>query len=130
MARTSLPNRRAHEVFKFRHWGISYIVGLGRAHGNAPVTEIFLNSGKSGEQVQTLARDSAVLLSLALQHGTPIATMQKAITRNADGTPSGPVGALLDLIAESEAGDDGASESTPRIPDNSGAGGAVAEFAD
>lgn len=117
MSRVSLPNRRAHEVLKFQHWGLSYIVGLGRAHENAPVTEIFLNSGKSGEQAQTLARDSAVLLSLALQHGTPIATMQKAITRNADGTPSGPIGQLLDIIAQAQ-GDTGAAESAPRVPDS------------
>lgn len=129
MPRTTLPNRRAHEVFKFHHWGLSYIVGLGRATEDAPITEIFLNSGKSGEQAQTLARDSAVLLSLALQHGTPIATMQKAITRNADGTPSGPIGQLLDIIAQAE-GIAGAETGQPRVPDGSGSGGAVAEFAD
>ena len=129
MPRASLPNRRPHEVFKFRHWGLSYIVGLGRAHEDAPITEIFLNSGKSGEQAQTLARDSAVLLSLALQHGTPISTMQKAITRNADGTPSGPIGQLLDIIAQAQ-GDEGAAESQPRVPDNPGTVGAVAELAD
>lgn len=115
MTRTILPNRRPHEVLKFHHWGLSYIVGLGRAHENAPVTEVFLNSGKSGEQAQTLARDSAVLLSLALQYGTPVSAMQKAITRNADGSPSGPVGALLDIIAQAQ-GDSGAEESEPRIP--------------
>lgn len=115
--RTSLPNRRPHEVLKFRFWGLSYIVGLGRARNDGPITEIFLNSGKSGEQAQTLARDSAVLLSLALQHGTPIATMQKAITRNADGTPSGPIGQLLDIIAQAQ-GDSGAEESEPRVPNN------------
>jgi ribonucleoside-diphosphate reductase alpha chain len=124
--RTSLPNRRAHEVLKFQHWGLSYIVGLGRADENAPVTEVFLNSGKSGEQAQTLARDSAVLLSLALQHGTPIATMQKAITRNADGTPSGPIGQLLDIIAKAQ-GDEGSSEGEPRIPDRPRAGSPAAE---
>jgi hypothetical protein len=126
MSRVSLPNRRAHEVLKFQHWGLSYIVGLGRAHENAPVTEIFLNSGKSGEQAQTLARDSAVLLSLALQHGTPIATMQKAITRNADGTPSGPIGQLLDIIAQAQ-GDTGAEESSPRVPDSPGPTSAALE---
>jgi ribonucleoside-diphosphate reductase alpha chain len=48
-----------------------------------------------------LARDSAVLLSLALQHGTPLSTIAHALTRNADGSPSGPIGTLVDLIGAS-----------------------------
>lgn len=76
--------------------------------------------------MQTLARDSAVLLSLALQHGTPISTMQKAITRNADGTPAGPVGALLDIIAQAER-DDRAETGQPRVPDVPRAGSDAVE---
>jgi hypothetical protein len=102
VTRARLPNRRAHEVVKFAHWGLHYIVGFGRASPSAAITEVFLNSGKSGEQAQTLARDSAVLLSVALQHGTPIGELQKAITRDANGEPSGPIGRLLDIMAESE----------------------------
>ncbi|MEZ0060885.1 hypothetical protein ABIF26_006428 [Bradyrhizobium elkanii] len=102
MNRNRLPSRRAHEVFKFGHWGLSYIVGLGRAPGSADVSEVFINCGKSGEQAQTLARDSAVLLSLALQYGVPIEDMRHAITRNPDGSASGPIGALLDMLAEGD----------------------------
>lgn len=102
MTRARLPNRRAHEVVKFSHWGLRYIVGFGRATPSSKISEVFLNSGKSGEQAQTLARDSAVLLSVALQHGTPIGELQKAITRDANGEPSGPIGRLLDIMAESE----------------------------
>lgn len=102
-ARQSLPNRRPHETFGFSHWGLRYDVGVGRADYGCPVTEVFLNCGKSGEQAQTLARDSAVLLSLALQYGTPIEAMSRAITRDADGKPSGPIGALLDLLSSEEA---------------------------
>jgi hypothetical protein len=100
--RTRLPNRRAHEVMKFFHNSVSYIVGFGRATPSAPVTEVFINCGKSGTDAQTLARDSAVLLSVALQHGTPIGELQRAITRDANGEPSGPIGRLLDIMAETE----------------------------
>ncbi|WP_315833930.1 hypothetical protein [Bradyrhizobium prioriisuperbiae] len=100
MSRTTLPNRRSHETVRFEHWGQRYIVGLGRAHGSAPIQEVFINCAKSGTQAETLARDSAVLLSLALQHGVPIETISHAITRNSDGTPSGPIGALVDLMGE------------------------------
>jgi hypothetical protein len=100
--RIRLPNRRAHEVVKFAHWSMNYIVGFGRATPSGPIVEVFLNSGKSGEQAQTLARDSAVLLSKALQYGTPISELQKSITRDANGEPSGPIGRLIDIMAESE----------------------------
>lgn len=109
MTRSRLPNRRAHEVIKFSHWGLSYIVGMGRDVDRrripfGPVSEVFINCGKSGEQVQTLSRDSAVLLSLALQYGAPIGELQKAITRDANGEPSGPIGRLLDIMAGTENG--------------------------
>jgi hypothetical protein len=99
--RTPLPNRRMHETIRFRHWNMKYIAGLGRASASAPISEVFLNVGKTGEQAETLARDSAVLLSLALQHGVPLETIGHALTRNADGTASGPIGALVDLMEKS-----------------------------
>lgn len=98
--RDPLPARRAHETIRFTHWGLSYVVGVGRASEVSPVREVFINCGKSGEQAETLARDSAVLLSLALQHGVPIDAMRHAITRNADGEASGPIGKLLDIVGE------------------------------
>lgn len=80
---------------------MKYIAGLGRERPDAPISEVFLNVGKTGEQAETLARDSAVLLSLALQHGVPLTTIGHALTRNADGSPSGPIGALVDLMGKS-----------------------------
>jgi hypothetical protein len=100
MNRTPLPNRRMHEVVRFSHWGLDYIVGLGRSRPTADVTEVFLNCAKSGTQAETLARDSAVLLSLALQYGVPLDAIGHAITRDSDGKPSGPIGALVDLMGE------------------------------
>jgi hypothetical protein len=100
MTRKPLPNRRAHEAIRFEHWGQRYIAGFGRATPMAPIAEVFLNCAKSGTQAETLARDSAVLLSLALQHGVPLATIGHALTRNADGSPSGPIGTLVDLMGK------------------------------
>lgn len=100
MTRTPLPNRRLHETLSFEFWGQRYVVGLGREHINGAIAEVFLNCAKSGTQAETLARDSAVLLSLALQHGVPIETIGHAITRNSDGSPSGPIGALVDIMGE------------------------------
>lgn len=97
--RTTLPARRIHETIHVHHWGKRYVVGLGRAGQDAAVSEVFINCGRSGEQAETLASDSAVILSIALQYGVPIKVLEKAITRDPDGKPSGPMGAIIDLIA-------------------------------
>jgi len=101
LSRTTLPNRRTHETIQFEFWGQRYVVGFGRARPSGPIAEIFLNCSKSGTQAETLARDSAVLLSLALQHGVTLEEIGHALTRNADGSPGGPVGALIDLLGVS-----------------------------
>jgi hypothetical protein len=44
------------------------------------VGEVFIDGGKSGQDVQSTARDAAVVLSLALQHGAPLAAINHAIT--------------------------------------------------
>jgi hypothetical protein len=106
MTRRILNNRRHHEVLEFRFWNVDFTVGVGRdaREGSSvePIQELFINAGKTGVQMETLARDSAVLLSIALQYGAPIEIMRRAITRNVDGSPSGPIGHLLDLLGGGE----------------------------
>jgi hypothetical protein len=99
--RQHLPYRRLHELFSFSHWGQHFHVGIGRSTAASPISEVWINTSKSGTQAETLARDSAILLSLALQYGAPLATIGHALTRNADGSPSGPIGALVDLMGKS-----------------------------
>jgi ribonucleoside-diphosphate reductase alpha chain len=97
-ARSSLPRRREHEVFEFEHDCLHYTAGIGR-YGYGPIGEVFLDVSKAGTAIQTYARDSAIILSLLLQHGCPIETVRHALTRNPDGKAAGPIGALLDLLA-------------------------------
>jgi len=96
-SRTRLPNRRYHETFSLKHWGLTHKIGLGRSAAGQ-IQEVFINCGRTGEQAETLARDSAILLSLALQYGIPIEAMKKSITRNVDGSPTGPIGAIIDML--------------------------------
>lgn len=111
MSRQTLPFRRSHEAFNFYHWQQKFIAGIGHDdRGN--IREIWLNSGKTGTQAETLARDSAVLLSLALQHNVPLDAMRKAIMRDLDGKASGPIGKLLDLLADGM----GLAEADPLLP--------------
>ena len=94
-----LPNRRGHELLDFEHAGIQYTVGIGR-FDDGSVAEVFLNTSKHGTAVDVNARDAAVAASLVLQHGCPADTLRKALTRNSDGSASGPLARALDLLVE------------------------------
>jgi hypothetical protein len=97
--RRRLDNRRGHELVTFRHDHIEFTAGLGR-FPDGELAEIFLNvPGKSGTAIDVVARDAAVLASLALQHGCPADTLRRALMRNVNGSASGALGALLDLLA-------------------------------
>jgi hypothetical protein len=98
VARERLPNRREHTVINFTTAdGFQYTAGLGY-FDDGRLAEIFLNAEKVGTAIETAARDSAVVASLALQHGVPADTIRHALTRNSNGDASGPLGKLLDLL--------------------------------
>jgi ribonucleoside-diphosphate reductase alpha chain len=96
--RKRLPNRREHETLEFDHAGFHYTAGIGRFR-NGGLAEIFLNCAKSGTTIESHARDAAIVASIALQHGATAETIRHAITRNRDGTASGALGTLLDILA-------------------------------
>lgn len=98
-ARLALPARREGRTTFFHFKGnpkakfyVSWSVVDGR------VVEVFLQGGKSGSEVEALARDCAVLASLALQHGCELETIQKALTRDDTGQAAGPMGAAADTV--------------------------------
>ena len=68
------------------------------------IGEVFIDGGKSGQDVQSTARDAAVAISLALQHGVPIETIRHAVTRCSDGSTSSILGAAVDRISDSFSG--------------------------
>jgi|SRR6516165_4076921 hypothetical protein len=97
--RRRLPNRRVHLVLDFEHGGFSYTAGVGffEDDGRQPA-EIFLTTGKHGSLVDINARDAAIAASLLFQHGCPLDTLRRALTRNGDGSASGPLAHVLDLL--------------------------------
>jgi hypothetical protein len=99
MTRERLPNRRGHELLTFEHDGIKYTAGVGR-FADGGLAEIFLSTARHGTAVDLNARDAAVAASLLLQHGCPVDTLRRALTRNANGSASGPLARALDLLAE------------------------------
>ena len=78
--RRVLPQRRAAETFNLRFWNQPFTVTVGFYADGTP-GEVFIDGGKTGQDVQSTARDAAVVLSLALQHGTPIEAIRHAVTR-------------------------------------------------
>jgi hypothetical protein len=60
---------------------------------------VFDHHRKHGTAVDVNARDAAVAGSLLLQHGCHVDTLRKALTRNSDGSASGPLARVLDLLA-------------------------------
>jgi hypothetical protein len=96
--RQRLPNRRSHEIVQFEHGAFTYTAGIGR-FDDGRLAEVFLTASKTGTAVEAAARDAAIVASLALQNGVPLESLQCAITRNSDGSPSSPLGRLVDLLA-------------------------------
>jgi ribonucleoside-diphosphate reductase alpha chain len=96
--RERLPNRRASTVFEIELHGLAYTASVSYFADGRPA-EIFLQNHKPGSQSDANARDSAVAASLALQHGCPLAVLQRAVLRDPHGRPSTPLGAAIDIIA-------------------------------
>ena len=98
MNRQRLPNRRLCESFSFELDGLRFTATVGR-FPDGRIGELFLNNHKHGNQSDTNARDAAILLSFALQHGADINAIRKALCRDSAGRALGPVARALDLIA-------------------------------
>lgn len=101
--REQLPNRRFGENFELEHGGKRgvFVITIGR-YSDGRVGEIFISGGKSGTEVEANVRDTAILASLAIQHGVPITTLAAALTREFDGRPSTIIGVVLDRLVRAE----------------------------
>lgn len=97
--RSVLPMRRVCETFEYEHNGVHFTASIGRANAAAPVNEIFLNTKRLSSGLDSVVRDAAVAISLALQFGCPLHTLAKAMTREGSGTPNSPLGHLLDSLS-------------------------------
>ena len=97
--RRALPQRRRCETFDLAFGGLArnHTITVGY-YDSGEIGEVFIDGGKSGEQVEAIARDSAVLLSLALQYGADLQNIKSAITRDGQGEPSTIVGAVVDRL--------------------------------
>jgi hypothetical protein len=99
-SRQRLANRRASITFGFECNGLGYRATISH-YANGDLAEIFITNTKVGSDSDSAAKDSAVVCSLALQHGVPLNTIRKALLRDPRGIASSPLGIALDLIAGS-----------------------------
>lgn len=93
MTREALPNRRAAEVVTFQHQRRQWTASAGR-FSDGRLAELFLDAPKESPLADA-ARESAILVSLAFQHGCALETILHAL----DGRDVSPTGAALAAIS-------------------------------
>jgi hypothetical protein len=99
---TRLANRRESVNFSFECNALRYTATVSY-FADGRLAEIFIGNRKSGSHSDSAAKDSAVVCSIALQHGVPLDTIRNALLRDAGGNASSPLGVALDKLAGGKA---------------------------
>jgi hypothetical protein len=94
MKRERLPDRRESTLIDFEHQNHLFSVGVS-AYPDNRVAEIFISSAKTSSPIEAIARDAAVILSIAAQYGADLDVIYAALTKEADGSPASLIGAAL-----------------------------------
>lgn len=96
--REHLPQRRYAEGFDLafpRFTDKFYTVTIG-CHPDGRLAEVFINAHtKVGSDGDLAARDVAILISMALQHGATLEGLAHAMTHDANGRAEGLAGIVL-----------------------------------
>jgi hypothetical protein len=98
-ARERLPNRRFAETLDIQVDGLAYRATIGR-YADGRLAELFIDMSKVGSAADAVARDCAIATSLALQLGADPEVLRRATCRDARGKAVGPVGIVLDQLAQ------------------------------
>jgi hypothetical protein len=99
MTRQLLGNRRAALTFDVKHGDLAGSVTVSAGfYPDGRIAEVFINGRKVGSEAAGIARDFAVVMSIALQHGATIDEIRHALTRNADGSPQTIAGTVADAL--------------------------------
>ena len=99
--RKKMPNRRPAATWniEFEQQKLTGTIGYDPKTG-LPREAFFSTRAKPGTLLDGLLYDAGVLLSLALQYGTPATALAKSVARLEDGKPASPVGELIDVIVK------------------------------
>lgn len=80
------------------HAGLLYTVSWGMFTPGR-MAEVFITAEKTSSLAESIARDAAIGISIALQYGAPLETLRIAMTRDEKGGAATVAGAALDLIS-------------------------------
>jgi hypothetical protein len=97
--RRRLPNRRGSITFDREALGLMFTVTASK-FASGELGELFIQNHKMNSAAGILASDCGIAASLALQYGCPVEVLRRALSRDAQGRATGPLGAALDLLAE------------------------------
>ena len=100
-SRQRLSNRRASLLFDFESMDMRFTASVSR-YPDSRIAELFIDNHKAGSGVGTLVRDLAIVFSFAVQHGADAEAIRRALCRDSQGRPLGPLSAALDLPANAE----------------------------
>ena len=92
-------NRRALETFDFKFENTTYHISYSR-YPNGNVSEVFVVCGKPGSAISHMGRDLGIAISVMLQSGMLLSDLSQSMTRLDDGSPAGPLGALIEHLME------------------------------
>jgi hypothetical protein len=95
--RRTLPNRRRAETIAFERDGARYLMTVGY-YPSGEVGEVFVNAAKANSTLDAFISDAAILVSLCLQLGAPLADIRHALKRDNRGEAASPIGAAVDRI--------------------------------
>lgn len=103
--RRLLPARRLTTTFEAEHIASGrptrFQISVGYFDAACAIpAEVFISGTKAGSEVEAIARDGAVLLSIAFQYGVPLDIIRGAVTREQDGKPSSIIGTVVDQLAK------------------------------
>jgi len=96
--RCRLPDRRGSVTFMLEAGGLRFTATASR-FDDGSIGEIFLQNHKCDSTAGIMASDAAIAASLALQFGCPVDVLRKALSRDARGNATGPLGVALDKLA-------------------------------
>ena len=95
--RQRLPNRRGSITSDVEALGLTFTVTASKFN-TGELGEVFIQNHKTNSAAGILASDSAIAASLALQYGCPVEVLRRALSRDAQGRSTGPLGAALDQL--------------------------------
>jgi hypothetical protein len=96
--RRRLRNRRGALSFDIEAQGLRFTCTVGHFE-DGHLAEIFIRNHKVDSHAGIMASDAAIAASLALQFGCPVEVLRKALSRDARGNATGPLGVALDRLA-------------------------------